>query len=796
MTTRLDPNVKLSPSYANPNSYLQKRRNAHRSMRRSEILDFVDAALNPPEDFPKQSLLNQAAEGIGTKNLRRLSQISIIDMSGIISDKRRYPNEEDNYLTDSTFEEDDSGEEENMTSPFNEVEEIESSTSEKERASIEFEKDIVFEREQGASSSSFLDDESDDFMNVLGDCGEEEAIEEELFCRTEEDIIYESDDTAPQSLLETMKEFKFGETDVFIESDQEETDFYETVEASAMLVTILEEETELDDGCSQEEVLHESNVGIDGSKHVKDEPCTERNSFITACDTLEARPELVEEDAIYVDLSLEEIIVNDDEVCSEAWEAFESPIEEFWVDSEQGKSDVCETSSEALVHEVSERSMEGCWEDSESQKAYQLQPPKVWEISAETIEHRNSESSMELFFEETKSVASDQVYEVEKCGGIPLNEKEDGNLTDTTDEDMSSHDGESHGWDGYLQNNLGVNYQEDERYKFLVPKIPILQQWERDNEKAQVQIVNQEVEENGFCKHIEAPEVAPRTPRNIVFAILAQGGLQFKLRKVPAEHKNKYQSIAQTASSLGRLTRLQEHVIESVSFDDESSKETEQSAPRKSPRANTRSSGQRLSVEAAALGKMIRLQEECFTNWDEDGEAGVSPCNETTFTKNTDFLERRISIDDARDDRGLLVHRSSLLIHHHVRDSLLAKMDKDWAMEHFLEDEEDSNNEAFLPKRSVPNFKLPKSEKQLSREEILESLAQGVAEKWWERRYRLERPGAQLRLHLECNCIYCKKTSHLQPQCYVAAHSSNHVDEERTPPSPLEQNRYPRRCAT
>lgn len=97
-------------------------------------------------------------------------------------------------------------------------------------------------------------------------------------------------------------------------------------------------------------------------------------------------------------------------------------------------------------------------------------------------------------------------------------------------------------------------------------------------------------------------------------AMLTQGGLQFKLRKVPAEHKNKYQFIAQTASSLGRLIQVQKHVVERISLDDKSSQEAERLLPRTSPCASThRSSGQRHSIEAAELGKMKRLREEYFS---------------------------------------------------------------------------------------------------------------------------------------------------------------------------------------
>lgn len=334
----------------------------------------------------------------------------------------------------------------------------------------------------------------------------------------------------------------------------------------------------------------------------------------------------------------------------------------------------------------------------------------------------------------------------------------------------------------YFHNNTMVDYEEDPRFKFPVPQIPVVRQWEQENTRTE-----SKVEELRSGKNSEPPEVAPRTSRNVLMAILSQGDLQFKLRKVPPKHKKEYQSISQMASSLGRLTRLLEHVIESVSSRDDSLEEKEWT-PRKSPLAATRSSGHRLSIEAAAMGRILRLKEEYFTSWDEDDEEREEWCE-----SNQDLLESPLDhIDDARDHRGFLMQRSSLLIHNYVRQSRIAKMEKDWDMEfeEFLEEAESHSTESTLPK-----FQPRKPEKQMSRDEILESLARDVAEKWWERRYRLERPGAELRVHATCNCAHCKKPR-AQSLYFNASQTTLQIrdcmGEERTPPSPLDAGFKPK----
>lgn len=79
--------AKLSIAYINPKSYLKKGRSAHRTKRRSGTLDFVDTALYPEaqDHTPKSLMKGHIRDDGDTKDLRRLSQGSAINMAGIIS---------------------------------------------------------------------------------------------------------------------------------------------------------------------------------------------------------------------------------------------------------------------------------------------------------------------------------------------------------------------------------------------------------------------------------------------------------------------------------------------------------------------------------------------------------------------------------------------------------------------------------------------------------------------------------------------------------------------------------------
>lgn len=75
-----------------------------------------------------------------------------------------------------------------------------------------------------------------------------------------------------------------------------------------------------------------------------------------------------------------------------------------------------------------------------------------------------------------------------------------------------------------------------------------------------------------------------------------------------------------------------------------------------------------------------------------------------------------------------------------------------------------SLDEVKLPTEQCPVIKPPV--KKLSGREIQDEIAQAVAEKAWERRYRLERPHAEQRIKRTCKCKFCKTANPFQTHAY------------------------------
>jgi hypothetical protein len=289
-------------------------------------------------------------------------------------------------------------------------------------------------------------------------------------------------------------------------------------------------------------------------------------------------------------------------------------------------------------------------------------------------------------------------------------------------------------------------YEEDLEEEFIeesiihpyeVPTIPVLVAWQ---EKAEI----------SSLKEGKRPEVAPRTPRNVMMAIIASAATDFKLRVAPEEHKKKFVSVADSAACMGRLAKLHEKVVEAVGTRIE--KEVAWS-PSAEPIVLVRSKNIRIVNEAAAMGKVVRLNAKEYTHYDSSQEKYQE--------------EENIDIDDQVDGRGRRVFRTTLLVQNHVRDYQKDTVAKDWMLE-ILEDSEQTNyiglDNVKLPTTNLPQFKP--AETKLSRQEINEAIARGVAERAWDRKYRLERPKRELRVTQKCRCSYCEHPNAFQTYAY------------------------------
>jgi hypothetical protein len=253
---------------------------------------------------------------------------------------------------------------------------------------------------------------------------------------------------------------------------------------------------------------------------------------------------------------------------------------------------------------------------------------------------------------------------------------------------------------------------------------------------------------SSFRKHEESVfdhEVGYRPPNILAMVNMAKMELR---PPPPKEHRAKFIPVTADAASIGRLMRLKEFTIEAhgkrdiTEFNTKStdssyalwiSNRSKRGQNRKPVTTRIRSNSQVIVNEAAAVGK-LRNRRMADPN-------GLSRSL------------HEVDIDDLGDDRhdGAKVFRTEHLIDRRIDGDRLKKSE-DWIPgdgdEEYVE-----VDDVILPTKVQPGFKPKKTNK--SQKEMMEELAQGVAEGFWKRHSRLERPGAPLRVTEGCNCKYC-----------------------------------------
>lgn len=302
-----------------------------------------------------------------------------------------------------------------------------------------------------------------------------------------------------------------------------------------------------------------------------------------------------------------------------------------------------------------------------------------------------------------------------------------------------------------------VNLDEPRKWKFEVPMLPVLNAWHDEEEKIKEQVVDKEIEEHGYVREDfeVGPEVAPATPMNVMMAILSAAALDFKLRKVPQEHKKTFESVSDMAASLARLTKLKENVIETVSVGEVVLKEQEEWKPAGKPIFFDRSDAIRIANEAAAMGKVLRRREkEVVSNFN--------------FKARFKIFEEQFDVDEAFDEKGRKIFRTDLLLDQYITEHKQEKQETDYGMSLIEEMAERDKlmKEVDLPTPKLPTFGRRAATKKLSRAELTEALSKGVAEIAWDRRYRLHRPKVTLRVQSHCRCSYCKNANPFQTHAY------------------------------
>ena len=233
-----------------------------------------------------------------------------------------------------------------------------------------------------------------------------------------------------------------------------------------------------------------------------------------------------------------------------------------------------------------------------------------------------------------------------------------------------------------------------------------------------------------------------------------------ELRPVPEEHKVAYKPVTAEAAEIGQFTRLRESVVEAMGTYVEPTEE-EKSSDRKWTKGKAtvelpKQSNRKIEPfmvlqEAAAVGRMKRLKADVTKNYDEKLDTEV---------------EQRIDVDDIMDERvGGKDFRIKYLTEFYVQDHQKEKQ-KDFDDE---DDEVEDVKYASLDEVPLPSEKLPVYKpvtKSMTRAEMMEDISRSVAEKSWERRYRLDRPGAKQRFRPACSCKYCQSPNAFQTAAY------------------------------
>ncbi|CAJ1947187.1 unnamed protein product [Cylindrotheca closterium] len=301
------------------------------------------------------------------------------------------------------------------------------------------------------------------------------------------------------------------------------------------------------------------------------------------------------------------------------------------------------------------------------------------------------------------------------------------------------------------------------KWKFEVPTLPVLNTYQEEEKKKVTKELDKELEEHGYVREefVVGPEVAAPTPKNVMMAILSAAALDFKLRKVPEQHKKEFESISDAASSIARLTKLKENVIESVSVGEAALKKQDDWAPAGKPIEFERSVDVLLATEAAMMGKMMRRREkEVVSNFD--------------FKARFKVFEDKFDVDEAFDEKGRKIFRTDLLLDQYIKDRREEKADVDYGMSlvEQVQEHEKLKTNISLPTKALPKFGR-KAGKQMTQAEWTKILSKAVAERAWDRRYRLHRPKVTLKIKKQCMCPYCTNPNAYQTHEYKRLQESH-----------------------
>jgi hypothetical protein len=260
----------------------------------------------------------------------------------------------------------------------------------------------------------------------------------------------------------------------------------------------------------------------------------------------------------------------------------------------------------------------------------------------------------------------------------------------------------------------------------------------------------------------------------------------------PTEHKERFVPLVDDAASLGRLLRLEEKIVEAqgtrdseknrkqtdVSYSAWEMQHSQRGRKRMPQNTRTRSDSQIMVAEAAALGKLKSRRYSGTPTYGDDVERYQPQRQEK-------------EIDDLSDEHNARVIRAEYLLDRHVETHRKNKA-KDWLPDDAYDAEYHKLDDVALPTEEQPRFKPKQSTK--TRQETMETLSRSVAEGYWERMYRLERPGAMLKTTTGCHCKYCHHTpTPYQTFAYQKKWAEGRASQ-RHPDGESEDNLSPKKC--
>ena len=243
-----------------------------------------------------------------------------------------------------------------------------------------------------------------------------------------------------------------------------------------------------------------------------------------------------------------------------------------------------------------------------------------------------------------------------------------------------------------------------------------------------------------------------------------ESGGELQVRVIPEEHRNVFVSIADEAAQVGVLTRLNERVVEAVVPEKEVKEDNW--VPTGLRYDNQRSKFFMVVNEAAALGQMRmgRHKPQEVTNYD--------PVAEEESSEEED-------IDDMVDEHGRRVQRAGLLMDQLIRENVKEKAKKDWALEGTTAKQYTSIKDVDLPTQRPPTWK-PEN-KAMSQQDIKDAISSGVAAAAWDRRYRLQKRNAQLKVTRKCDCRYCINPNPFQTHAYKKIWEDHLTEPDKAP---------------